>query len=76
MSCKKCEEAIRETSFNKDGQPTFIKEDMAGTPQPMPIHYTYVRVGSADVLLSGCNKHMQQLVTYYNIGLQEETKNG
>jgi hypothetical protein len=52
MSCLKCDEAQGDMGIDEEG---FIKN-------PMPITYTFVRVGKASVLISGCRLHMQDLV--------------
>jgi hypothetical protein len=72
MSCTKCEEAIREMGYDKDGKPTMDPELMAGESQPVPIFYSYIRVGNANVLIAGCRDHMQQLVEIYRTGLKYE----
>jgi hypothetical protein len=62
MSCVKCEQAIRETPGTEIG----LSEDMT---QPLPVHYTYVRVGAANVLISGCKTHLAELLRIYRLGL-------
>lgn len=36
--------------------------------------YTYVRVGSANVLISGCNKHLKELIEQLRSGNGRQTK--
>lgn len=62
MSCTKCEEAIRDTGYDENGDVTTDTENIVSTIQPIPIYYTYVRVGNGNVLISGCKTHLQELI--------------
>lgn len=50
MSCQACEEA-QSTDIN-DG----------GIVVLHPILYTYVRIGTGNVLISGCKQHLKELL--------------
>lgn len=63
MSCQACEKAIRETPGTEIDLPE-------GATQPLPVFYAYVRVGNANVLISGCKEHMDELLRLYNLGLK------
>lgn len=68
MSCIKCQESQREMGTDKNGNATTDLEQVVGTIQPVPIHYTFVRVGNGNVLISGCREHLKQLLDFYRVG--------
>ncbi len=66
MSCIKCEQAIRDTPGTEIGL-------SADVTQPLPVAYTYIRVGRANVLISGCKEHLTELIRICRAGLEHST---